>query len=118
VTSDRSVAQKFDADFYQEGQRFFYVDSAQDGPDEVTVRVGVVAGAYTADPHLGTGLIPMVEPGTPATEAPKLIRAADIIGAAPQPAERNRHMANRLPNHPLRGLSRAGRHRRRCGGGA
>jgi hypothetical protein len=26
-------------------------------------------------------------------------------------------MANRLPNHPLRGLSRAGRHRRRCGGG-
>jgi hypothetical protein len=27
-------------------------------------------------------------------------------------------MANRLPNHPLRGLSRAGRHRRRCDGRA
>jgi hypothetical protein len=118
VTNDRSVTQGGDADFYQEGQRFFYVDSAQDGPDEVTVRVGVVVGVCTGDPHLGTALIPVLEPGTQATEAPKLIRAADIIGAAPQPAEPNRHMANRLLNNPLRGRSRAGRHRRRCEGGA
>jgi hypothetical protein len=46
---------------------------------------------------------------------PKLITAADVIGVVPQLAEPNRHLANRLPSHLLRSLSRAGRHRRRTG---
>jgi hypothetical protein len=114
VTNDRSITQGIDAGAYQEGQRFIYVDRAHDGPDKVTVRLGVVAGDYHGASDVDTDLIPVVEPGTPATETPRLITAADVIGAAPQPTEPNRHMTNRLPNPPLRGLSRAGRHRRRA----
>jgi hypothetical protein len=114
VTNDRSITPGIDAGAYQEGERFIYVDRAQDGPDKVTLRLGVVAEEYDGTSDADTDLIPVVEPGTPATETPRLITADDVIGAAPRPAEPNRHMANRLPTHPLRGLSRAGRHRRRA----
>jgi hypothetical protein len=95
-------------DAYPVGRRLSYLDRDPDGLDKVTVRVGVVA-----DAGAGTGLIPMVASETVSTE-PRLITAADVIGAAPRPSEPNRHGSRRVPNQLGVLRSRTGRHRRRA----
>lgn len=99
------------ADEFAPGRRIAYFDRSQDGTERVGVRIGVVA-ATTDDAPDRAGLIQVHDPETSATQPPRLIRAADIIGFAPQAEEPNRHLA--AQHHPLslRGLSRTGRHRR------
>jgi hypothetical protein len=95
------------ADGYPVGRRLSYLDRDPEGPDKVTVRVGVVA-----DMRAGNGLVPMVASEAPSTE-PRLITAADVIGTAPPPTEPNRHGSRRVPNHLGVLRPRTGRHRRR-----
>lgn len=86
------------------GQQLAYLDRTLDGPDQVRVRTGIVAGAC-----VDGELVPMVEVDAPHTS--QLIAVADLIGVASSSAP-NRHLTDRRPRHLLRSLSRIGRHRR------
>lgn len=89
------------------GLRLMYLDR-DDGPNKVTVRAGVVAGACRTEPDSAL-LIPVTDPDA-ATDPPRLIEVTDVLGSGSRTG--NQHEANRaarLWHH----LSPVGRHHRR-----
>jgi hypothetical protein len=91
---------------FVDGPRFAYLDRAAGAPGRVTVRIGVVVGE-----DVGGGLVPLAEGDVPRLGNARLVAVADLIGRFPD-AGGNRHRGGRRWRTLLRGLGRAGRHRR------
>ncbi|WP_328610354.1 hypothetical protein OG943_14875 [Amycolatopsis sp. NBC_00345] len=89
-----------------DGPRFAYLDRAAGAPGRVTVRIGVVVGE-----DVGGGLVPLAEGDAPRLGGARLVAVADLIGRFPETGG-NRHRGGRRWRTLLRGLGRAGRHRR------
>jgi hypothetical protein len=96
------------ADAFPIGRRLMYLDRDDGGPDKVTVRVGVVAGACRTEPDSAL-LIPVTDPNAN-TDSPRLIAAADVLGSGSRSG--NQHEANQPPRWRHH-LSPMGRHHRR-----
>lgn len=103
------------AEDYPQGTRLAYLDRSPNGPDKVMVRIGIVAGERTYNPENDSAAIPVAALDEPNARTAKPVRLADIIGDLGEPEGSNRHVADRTPPLVLRGLSHAGRHRRRAG---
>ncbi|NIH87207.1 hypothetical protein [Amycolatopsis granulosa] len=97
------------ADSFPVGERLMYLDRHDDGPDKVTVRVGVVSGKCRTDAKAGV-LVPI----TDADGAEHLVAAGDVLGSGSRAG--NRHETNR-PARWRHHLSPGGRHHRRQEGG-
>lgn len=91
---------------FVDGPRFAYLDRAAGAPGRVTVRIGVVVGE-----DVGGGLVPLAEGDAPRLGGARLVAVADLIGRFPETGG-NRHRGGRRWRTLLRGLGRAGRHRR------
>ena len=93
------------ADAFPVGERLMYLDRDDDGPDRVTVHVGVVSGGCRTGADAGL-LVPLTDPdGTQ-----RLIPAEDILGSGSRSG--NRHETDR-PARWRHHLSPTGRHHRR-----
>ncbi|SEP51038.1 hypothetical protein [Amycolatopsis saalfeldensis] len=91
---------------FVDGPRVAYLDRAAGSPGRVLVRIGVVVGE-----DVGGGRVPLAESDVPRLGGARLVAAADLIGRLPE-AGGNRHQGGRRWRGLLRGLGRAGRHRR------
>ncbi|MFD4192398.1 MULTISPECIES: hypothetical protein [Amycolatopsis] len=92
------------ADAFPVGERLMYLDRDDDGPDKVTVRVGVVSGECRAGED---GLrVPM----TDEDGAQRWVAASDVLGNGSRSG--NRHETDR-PARWRHHLSPSGRHHRR-----
>lgn len=92
------------ADAFPVGKRLMYLDR-DDGPDQVTVRVGVVSGACRTDAKAGLR-VPLTDPDG----VERLIAAEDILGSGSRSG--NSHETDR-PARWRHHLSPTGRHHRR-----
>lgn len=103
ITSDDQLH----ADAFPIGRRLMYLDR-DDGPNQLTVRAGVVAGACRTEPDSAL-LIPVTDPDAD-TDSPRLIEATDVLGSGSRSG--NQHEADRAPRWRHH-LSPEGRHHRR-----
>lgn len=95
------------ADAFPVGRRLMYLDHDADGPDKVTVRVGVVTGECRVEPD--SALLILVADSEDDPEPAHLIASTDVLGSGSRAA--NQHEADRPPRWRHH-LSREGRHHR------
>ncbi|OXM73125.1 MULTISPECIES: hypothetical protein [Amycolatopsis] len=91
------------ADAFRVGDRLMYLDRDDDGPDKVTVRVGVVSGKCR------TGEEGLLVPMTDEDGGERWIAASDVLGSGSRAG--NRHETDR-PARWRHHLSPSGRHHR------
>ncbi|HEY2062046.1 MAG TPA: hypothetical protein VGH57_26990 [Amycolatopsis sp.] len=97
---------------FVDGPRVAFLDRAAGAPGRVLVRIGVVVGE-----DVGGGRLPLAESDVPRLVGARLVSAADLIGRLPETGG-NRHRGGRPWRSLLRGLGRAGRHRRWAAAGS
>jgi hypothetical protein len=97
---------------FVDGPRVAFLDRAAGAPGRVLVRIGVVVGE-----DVGGGRVPLAESDLPRLVGARLVAAADLIGRLPETGG-NRHRGGRRWRSLLRGLGRAGRHRRWAAAGS
>jgi len=100
-----SHGHQLQADAFPVGKHLMYLDRDDDGPDKVTVRVGVVTGECRTDATRGL-LVPL----TDQDGADQLVPVDDVLGSGSRAG--NRHETDR-PARWRHHLSRTGRHHRR-----